>query len=296
MLNFVKKRKIRVRIMRRKGCIAAALAAIVMVSLCACSKKAADPYEGMVQVESGFGNLIWITPAEGVAVNDLAAEDFAEGKYIGEAYDVKMGIDVSEHQGSIDWAAVASDGIDFAIIRAGYRGYSAGGLFTDAYFDGNIKGARNNGLDVGVYFFSQATNPEEATEEADYLLALLKNYPTDTVTLPIFYDWETIDTDEARTDGVTGEVITECALAFTARIQEAGYEGGVYAYRKLGYFSYDLPRMTHLRWWVATLSDYPDFYYKHDFWQYSITGSVEGIEGDVDRNMLFIPKVTEIQE
>ncbi len=282
--------------MRRKGCIAAALAAIVMVSLCACSKKAADPYEGMVQVESGFGNLIWITPFEGVAVNDLAAEDFVEGKYIGEAYDVKMGIDVSEHQGSIDWAAVASDGIDFAIIRGGYRGYSAGGLFTDAYFDSNIKGAAENGLDVGVYFFSQATSPEEAAEEADYLLALLQNYPSDTVTLPIFYDWESIDTDEARTDGVTGEVITECALAFTAKIQEAGYEGGVYAYRKLGYFSYDLPRMTHLCWWVATLSDYPDFYYKHDFWQYSITGRVEGIDGDVDRNMLFIPRVAETAE
>ena len=76
-------------------------------------------------------------------------------------------------------------------------------------------------------------------------------------------------------------------------MEEAGYEGGVYAYRKLGYFSYDLSRMTHLTWWVATLSDYPDFYYKHDFWQYSITGSVDGIEGEVDRNMLFIPRVTE---
>ncbi len=282
--------------MRRKGCIAAALAAIVLLSLCACSRKATDPYEGMVQVESGYGNLIWITPHEGVALNDLTAEDFSEGKYTGEAYDVKMGIDVSEHQGSIDWAAVASDGIDFAIIRAGYRGYSAGGLFTDAYFDGNIKGAAANGLDVGVYFFSQATNPEEAAEEAEYLLSILKGYPADTVTLPIFYDWESIDTDEARTDGISGEIITECALAFTAKLEEAGYESGVYAYRKLGYFSYDLPRMTHLKWWVATLSDYPDFYYKHDFWQYSITGNVKGIEGDVDRNMLFIPRVAETAE
>ena len=282
--------------MRRKGHIALFLAAVMLLGLCACSKEPTDPYEGMVQVETGYGTPIWIRPLEGVAVNDLKAEDFAEGKYIGEAYDVKMGIDVSEHQQTIDWAAVASDGIDFAIIRAGYRGYSAGGLFTDAYFDGNIKGAADNGLDVGVYFFSQATSPEEAVEEADYLLALLKNYPDHTVTLPIFYDWESIDTDEARTDGVSGETITECALAFTARIEEAGYKGGVYAYRKLGYFSYDLSRMTHLTWWVATLSDYPDFYYKHDFWQYSITGNVKGIEGDVDRNMLFIPKVTEIQE
>ena len=282
--------------MRRKGYIAAFLVAALLATLCGCSKKATDPYEGMVQVESGYGSLMWITPYDGVAVNDLAPEDFAEGRYIGEDYDVEMGIDVSEHQGSIDWAVVASDGIDFAIIRAGYRGYSAGGLFTDAYFDGNIKGAAENGLDIGIYFFSQATSPEEAEEEAEYLLSLLKKYPSIDVTLPVFYDWESIDTDEARTDGISGEVITECALAFTAKIAEAGYEGGVYAYRKLGYFSYDLPRMTHLRWWVATLSDYPDFYYKHDFWQYSITGSVKGINGDVDRNMLFIPRVTESAE
>lgn len=282
--------------MRLKGYIALILTALMLFTLSGCSKKTADPYEGMVQVETGYGSLMWITPYEGVPVNDIGAEDFLEGRYIGDAYDVKMGIDVSEHQGTIDWAAVASEGIDFAIIRAGYRGYSAGGLFTDAYFDGNMKGAAGNGLDIGIYFFSQATNPEEAVEEAEYLLSLLESYPYGTVTLPVFYDWESIDTDEARTDGVTGEVITECALAFTAKIAEAGYDCGVYAYRKLGYFSYDLPRMTHLNWWVATLSDYPDFYYKHNFWQYSITGSVAGIEGDVDRNMLFIPRVTETAE
>lgn len=282
--------------MRRKGFIAAALAAVLLLSLPGCSGKTKDPYEGMVQVESGFGSLMWITPYEGVAVNDIPAEDFVNGRYVGDAYDVRHGIDVSEHQGSIDWAAVASDGVDFAIIRAGYRGYSAGGLFTDAYFDGNMKGAYDNGLDIGIYFFSQATNAAEAEEEAEYLLGLLENYPSGTVTLPVFYDWENIDTDEARTDGISGEAITECALAFTAKIAEAGYESGVYAYRKLGYFSYDLPRMTHLNWWVATLSDYPDFYYKHNFWQYSINGSVAGIQGDVDKNMMFIPQNAEIAE
>ncbi len=282
--------------MRNKRFIAAVLILILLFSLAACSKKTTDPYEGMVQVETGFGGLMWITPYEGVPVNDLSAEDFSGGKYIGGDYEVRSGIDVSEHQGGIDWEAVARDGVDFAIIRAGYRGYSAGGLFTDGYFQENMKGAAKNGIDIGIYFFSQATNPEEAAEEAEYLLELLSAYPVGTVTLPIFYDWESIDTDEARTDGLGGEVITECALAFCNKIAEAGYEAGVYAYRKLGYFSYDLPRMTHLTWWVATLSDYPDFYYKHSFWQYSITGSVAGINGDVDRNMMFVPLSFESEE
>lgn len=282
--------------MKRKGYIALALAAALLLPLSACSKEPSDPYEGMVQVETGYGTPMWIRPYEGVAVNDLKPEDFVDGRYVGEDYEVKMGIDVSEHQKIINWSAVAADGIDFAIIRAGYRGYSVGGIFGDEYFFDNITGAAANGLDVGIYFFSQATTVEEAEEEAIYLVSILQNYPASIITLPVFYDWETIGTEPARTDGVGGETITDCALAFASKIEEAGYEGGVYAYRKLGYFSYDLSRMTHLTWWVATLSDYPDFYYKHDFWQYSITGSVDGITGEVDKNMLFIPRVAETAE
>ncbi len=275
--------------MRYKRCIAALL--VLMLILCGCtSKKAADPYEGMVQVESGLGTKMWVTRHDDVPVNELKAEHFSGGKYIGSEYTVLDGIDVSEHQGTIDWEAVAADGIDFAIIRAAYRGYSEGGLFTDKYFEENIKGAAENGIDIGVYLFSQAINTEEAVEEANYLLGLLESCSGD-ISLPVFYDWESISNDEARTDGLGGEIITDCALAFCAAITEAGYESGVYAYRNLGYFSYDLPRMTHLTWWMAALAEYPDFYYKHDFWQHSITGEVAGISGDVDRNMMFIRNV-----
>lgn len=275
--------------MRKKRFIAAALCTLLLLTAGCSSRKAADPYEGMVQVESGFGYKMWVTLHEDVPASELVEGDFVNGKYIGTEYSVREGIDVSEHQGVVDWEAVASDGIDFAIIRAGYRGYSEGGLFVDDYFFENMNGAIENGLDIGIYFFSQATGAEEAVEEADFLIdEMLSLYTAETFTLPIFYDWESITTDEARTDGLGGETITECALAFCARLSERGYSPGVYAYRNLGYFSYDLPRMTHLTWWVAALNDYPDFYYKHDFWQYSITGSVDGIDGDVDRNMMFI--------
>ena len=275
--------------MRYKTIIAAVL--VLALLLCGCtSRDVIDPYEGMVQVESGFGHKMWVTLHENVPANPMTAEDFADGKYTGGDYIVQSGIDVSEHQGEIDWKAVADDGIDFAIIRAGYRGYSEGGLFVDDYFYDNMDGALAEGLDVGVYFFSQAISAEEAVAEADFLVdEMLSHYSADSFTLPVFYDWESITTDNARTDGLGGEVITECALAFCARLQERGYTPGVYAYRNLGYFSYDLPRMTHLTWWIAALNDYPDFYYSHDFWQHSITGSVAGIDGDVDRNMMFTP-------
>lgn len=279
--------------MRYKKYIALALVLLLVLSGCS-SKKPVDPYEGMVQVETGFGSMAWITPIEGLPVNDIGPEDFTDGVYTGSDYEVLRGIDVSEHQGEIDWEAVAADGIDFAIIRAGYRGYSEGGLFEDAYFSDNMEGAIKAGLDVGVYFFSQAINTEEAVEEAAYLLELLGHYG-DKLSLPIFYDWESIGNDEARTDGLGGEIITDCAIAFGEKIAAAGYEAGVYFYRNLGYYSYDLSRLTHLTWWAAALNDYPDFYYQHYFWQNAVTGpgSVEGVEGEVDRNMLFIPIPTE---
>ena len=271
-----------------------AAAALSLILLAGCTGKPTDPYEGMVQVESGYGNKMWVDLLENVPVNPLGEDDFAGGKYTGEDYTVLEGIDVSEHQGVIDWEAVAADGIDFAIIRAGYRGYSEGGLFVDDYFSENMNGAIENGLDIGLYFFSQAITLEEAVEEADFLIdELLSSYTAETFTLPIFYDWESITTDYARTDGLEGDVITECALAFCARLAERGYTPGVYFYRNLGYFSYDLSRMTHLTWWAAALNGYPDFYYAHDFWQYAIAEGVDGIDGEVDRNMMFVPNASE---
>ncbi len=270
----------------------AAAALALLVLLCGCGgQEAVDPYEGMVQVETGYGTQMWIRPIEGLPVNDIGPQDFTEGVYTGTEYEVLQGIDVSEHQGVVDWEAVADDGIDFAIIRAGYRGYSEGGLFTDAYFEENMKGAMRAGLDVGVYFFSQAISAEEAVEEAEYLLAILSDFGPGALSLPVFYDWESIGNDEARTDGLGGEIITDCALAFGEKIAAAGYDAGVYFYRNLGYYSYDLSRLTNLTWWAAALNDYPDFYYQHYLWQNAVTGpgSVDGVEGEVDRNMLFIP-------
>ena len=245
-----------------------------------------DPYEGMVPVESGFGTKMWVAEQEGVPVSTLTAADFEDGEYTGDRYAVRRGIDVSEHQGEIDWAAVSESGVEFAILRAGYRGYGeAGVLVVDPFFEYNVNGAAENGIEMGVYFFSQATSAEEAEEEADFLLDILSGYTAEIFSLPVYYDWEAISQDSARTDGMDGKTITDCAAAFCKRIEDAGYTAGIYLYRNLGYFSYDLSRLTDYVLWVGAVGDWPDFYYAHTLWQYSYTGVVPGIEAATDLNL-----------
>ena len=262
--------------------------------LCACGEgepapvETVDPYAGMVQVESGFGTLMWVQKYEELPVNVLTAADFSNGEYRGEGYRARRGVDVSEHQGEIDWAAVRESGVEFAVLRAGYRGYGEEGVLRrDDFFLYNVNGAAVNGIDMGVYFFSQATDVAEAEEEAEFLLDILSLYTVDTFTLPVYYDWEAIDQDTARTDGMTGEAITACAAAFCKKIAAAGYDVGIYAYRNLGYFSYDLRTLKDYSLWIGAVGEYPDFYYAHELWQYSYTGTVPGINTPVDLDLLF---------
>ena len=252
--------------------------------------ESADPHEGMIEVADGSGGTMWVFLQKGVQVNDLLPRDFtaAGGRvsYSGEKYAVKYGIDVSFYQGDIDWEEVRSDGIEFAIIRAGYRGYSEGQMFEDEKFREYAQGALEAGLEIGVYFFSQATTIAEAREEAELTLSIISDYD---ITLPVAFDWETIGFEEGRTDNVDAKTVTDCALAFCSVVREAGYEPGVYMYRRLGYSAYDLTRFGGITLWVGAAGDYPDFYYGHEFWQYSFTGRVRGIESDVDLNLQFIP-------
>lgn len=193
-----------------------------------------------------------------------------------------QGVDVSVYQGEVDWQAVAASGIDFAMIRVGYRGYSQGTLQLDERFQANMEGALAAGLDVGVYFFSQATSPEEALEEAEFVLSALEGYD---LTYPVAFDWETVSSQDARTRGMGGEAITQCALAFCDRVREAGYEPAVYFNQHLGYLYYDLRALTEYPIWLAEYDGTPDFYYHFDLWQYTHTGEVDGIQGDVDLNL-----------
>ena len=208
-------------------------------------------------------------------------------KYDDESAVTFTGIDVSVFQGDIDWEQVKNDGIDFVMIRAGFRGYGPDGtLNEDKNFRTNCENALKAGLNVGVYFFSQAVNEREAKEEARFVLNLVKDYP---INYPIAYDWETIDyTDTARTNGMTNEQITACANAFCSEIESAGYEPIIYFNRELGYFNYDLSLINNYHFWLAEYHETPSFYYDYKIWQYTDEGSVDGIVGYVDLNISIV--------
>lgn len=192
------------------------------------------------------------------------------------------GIDVSSYQQEIDWEQVFEAGVSFAILRIGYRGHTYGALNLDPRFEENLKGAQEAGLDVGVYFFSQATSPEEAEEEARQVLEWLDGR---TLTYPVVFDWETIDGGGVRTDEVSSKTVTECAKAFCSVIERAGYTPMVYFNRSQGYDIMDLEQLQEYDFWLASYSEVPNFNYHFEMWQYSCTGSVPGIEVNVDLNL-----------
>ncbi|MBR3397884.1 MAG: glycoside hydrolase family 25 protein [Lachnospiraceae bacterium] len=204
-------------------------------------------------------------------------------------YEYQLGIDVSVFQGEIDWKKVKEQGISFAIIRAGYRGYGeSGSLNEDELFRKNIAGAKEAGLLVGAYFFSQAVSREEAEEEAEYVLSMLDGIELD---LPLVFDEEIIKNDDARTDAVLLSQYTENALAFFEKIKAAGYEPMLYTNLISECLVYDLEQLEGIPVWFAGYDSFPLTPYEFEYWQYTESGKLEGIEAPVDLNIR-IRKVT----
>ncbi len=196
----------------------------------------------------------------------------------------QLGIDVSELQGSIDWNAVAGDDISFAMVRLGNRGYTEGGLFADANAQFNLDGAQAAGLECGAYFFSQATTVEEAQEEADLALEQLNGRQ---LQLPVAFDHESIAEANARANNLDRETLTQCALAFCARIQEGGYEVMIYGNR-MDLLRYNLNELEGIPVWLAEYGQpHPTAQMDFVMWQFSGTGSVAGILTTVDMNLRF---------
>ena len=190
------------------------------------------------------------------------------------------GIDVSKFQGSIDWNAVKSDGITFAIIRCGYRGYGSGALVEDSTYRQNIQGAINAGLRVGVYFYSQAINEAEAVEEASMVLSLVSGY---SLPLGVYYDTESVG--GGRANALSAAERTACAVAFCETIRSAGYSAGVYSYASWFYNALNFANISKYNIWIAQYRDTLSFSYKHNIWQYTGSGSVKGISKPVDMNI-----------
>ena len=208
--------------------------------------------------------------------------------YTDDKYEYRLGVDVSRHQGWIDWEKVKAAGYEFAIIRVGYRGYGEEGLVClDEQFDTNIQNAQAAGLDVGVYFFAQAINEEEAKEEAEFVLEHIAGYE---LQLPVVYDPESILDDEARTDDVSGEQFTKNTEVFCSMIEEAGYQPMIYSNMLWEAYELDLEYLEEYPIWYADYEPFPQTPYHFDFWQYTNEGSVDGIEGRTDLNIQLIPK------
>ena len=215
----------------------------------------------------------------------LSPRDFVEvdGFLTCDGVNAVIGIDVSKYQGNVDWQQVKAAGVEFVMVRLGYRSYGDGTLHTDPMAQINLTGARDAGLLVGAYFYSQATTPTEAEEEAAYALEALQDFPLD---LPLSFDWEI----EKRTETVDVITATACAIAFCETVEAAGYDSMIYFNSNQATERLDLTRLTDYAWWLAMYSHDKEFPCRFDLWQYTQTGSLSGIEGNVDINIM-IPAV-----
>lgn len=194
----------------------------------------------------------------------------------------KFGIDISRHNGKIDWNAVKSSGVDYVIIRCGYRGSSSGALITDQNFQSNIKGATAAGLKVGIYVFSQAVNEVEAVKEASLAVSLAKGYK---LTYPIFIDTES---SGGRADKIDVATRTAVVNAFCQTVQSAGYQAGIYASKTWFETKLSMGSVGNYRIWLAQYAAAPTYSGRYDMWQYSSKGTISGINGKVDLNLSYL--------
>ena len=205
-----------------------------------------------------------------------------DGRYVfeGEARSAHTtGVDVSDHQGAIDWHAVAADGIDFAMIRIGWRGNTEGYLHEDECFEQNLAQAREAGLACGAYFYSQAVSEQEASEEAAFALELLSRRELD---YPVVFDYE--PNDGNRIAGIDGQTATSCAKVFCDALRQAGYDVALYGNGyDLGYI--DTSQLPDVGIWYAEYGSAPSRSNPYFMWQYTASGSVSGIETAADLNL-----------
>lgn len=224
---------------------------------------------------------------------DAEAEDSAEANTDGDDTEIRqtsgvsktgvLGIDVSKWQKEIDWDKVKNEGVDFAIIRCGYRGSVTGSLVEDPYFEQNIKGAQAAGIKVGVYFFTQAVNEVEAVEEASMVISLVRDYE---LQYPVFIDTEGAG-GNGRADSLNVEERTAVCEAFCTTVKNAGLEAGVYASRNWYNNKLTTSTLESYAIWLAEYRSVPLYQGYYQMWQYTSKGKINGINGNVDLNVSY---------
>lgn len=215
--------------------------------------------------------------------NGIKAYDDAQNNLTGQ-----LGVDVSVHQGTVDWAKLKAQGVKFAIVRLGFRGYKTGQLVLDKNFKKNVEGAQNAGLKVGVYFFSQAVSEAEAKEEAAYVLKNIKGLNID---YPVVFDQEAYTEAKTRTDNLTGKQATANCIAFCEAVKAGGYLPMVYMNSDWAAQMYDMQTLKSYLVWYADYRENPTLDNGFAMWQYTAKGKLSGIGSTyVDIDLLFLPK------
>lgn len=198
-----------------------------------------------------------------------------------------VGVDISKQTGSVNFNGLKAAGIDYVMIRLGGRGYSTGQITLDENFKTNIEGAIAAGLDIGVYFYSQAVNQDEAIQEANFVVQNLEPYKGK-VKYPVAFDMEFVSNDETRIDGLSREERTTVARSFLEGVKAAGYVPMFYGDKEWLIKEIDLAKLQDYDVWLAQEADMPDYPYQYAMWQYSTKGVVNGITGDANLNICFI--------
>ena len=251
-----------------------------------------DLYLERIPVTGDGGERLLVRARKEIARNNIDINNFKYDENGFLAYyenNVKVtmtGIDVSKWQYDVNWKKVKAAGVDYAIIRLGYRGTAAeGNLAMDPYFEQNIKGALDAGLQVGVYYFTQAITVEEAIEEANVVIDALKGY---NITFPVVYDTEY--REGGRANNLSNTDRTACAKAFCDTILAAGYTPAIYSSTNWSILDLNLEDLTNYDFWYAYYGSPENLYFPYEYtmWQYTDTGRVNGIDTNVDLNICFM--------
>ena len=221
------------------------------------------------------------------SVENLQITETGEYQYLENgAVTSYKGIDVSRFQGWVDWKAAATDGVQFAFVRVGNRGYGSGELVEDTSFKQNMKAANAAGIKTGVYFFSQAVTVEEGIEEANFVLERIAPYQVD---CPVVIDVEMVAGDEGRADALSKEERTQIVKAFCETVANAGYKPMIYLNLEVAAIRVNMEELEAYDKWLAYYN--PDFYFPYEYkvWQYTENGTVAGLREKVDMNICFEP-------
>ncbi|MCM1155281.1 MAG: glycoside hydrolase family 25 protein [Roseburia sp.] len=243
-------------------------------------------------IKAADGTEEWVLISPYLTKNTYDVTNLSESanlkKYVENGKKISyVGIDISKHNGSVNFRSLKAAGIDFVMLRLGARGYSTGQLSLDDNFVENIEAAAEAGLDIGIYFYSQAINQEEAIQESNFVVQNLEPYRAD-ITYPVAFDMEKVSNDKARIDELSRDDKTTITGSFLSGIQAAGYIPMIYGNKEWLIKNIDLARLQDYDVWLSQDEDVPDYPYQYVMWQYTTTGVVNGIQGDANLDICFV--------